>query len=45
MHVRDRAVLAAVETAAAHGIRSHEPAVLADGFNVLVRLPPAPSRG
>lgn len=42
MHVRDRAVLAAVETAAAHGICSHEPAVLADGFNVLVRLPPAP---
>lgn len=40
--VRDRAVRAAVETAAAHGIRACEPVVLADGFNVLVRLRPAP---
>lgn len=40
--VRDRAVRAAVETAAAHGIRACEPVVLADGSNVLVRLRPAP---
>lgn len=40
--VRDRAVRAAVETAAVHGVRACEPVVLADGFNVLVRLRPAP---
>lgn len=40
--VRERAVRAAVDTAATHGIRASAPVVLADGFNVVVWLSPAP---
>lgn len=40
-HVR-AAVAAAVEVAAAHGIRATEPRVLHDGANVVVHLAPAP---
>jgi Phosphotransferase enzyme family len=38
----DQALHAAVEVAAAHGVRCGEPAVLANGSNVLVHLAPAP---
>ncbi|QUQ68512.1 phosphotransferase [Kutzneria sp. CA-103260] len=38
----EQAIRAAVAYAAAHGIRSAEPAVLKDGSNVLVHLRPAP---
>jgi hypothetical protein len=38
----EQAIRAAVAYAAAHGIRSVEPAVLKDGSNVLVHLRPAP---
>lgn len=40
--VARHAVRAAVEVAAAHGVHGTEPVVLADGFNVVVWLRPAP---
>ncbi|QUH05547.1 phosphotransferase [Saccharopolyspora erythraea] len=41
-HGERRAVRAAVAAAAAHGVRVSEPVVLAAGYNVVVRLDPAP---
>lgn len=38
----ERAVRAAVGVAAVHGVRAAEPVVVADGFNVVVWLRPAP---
>ena len=40
--IQDAAVRAAVAVAARHGITATEPAVLADGANIVVHLRPAP---